>query len=392
MAGEFHHGISVIEVSEGPRYLRDAKTSTIGMVCTADDADPLAFPLNTPVLIEGDPSIMAQAGSSGTLARSLDAVFDQGSPMIVAVRVPEEDTPEAQNSAVIGSYVSGQATGLQALLQAKADFGFDPRILGCPGLDTQAVATELAGIADKLRGFAYVQCDGADKADAVAYRANFSSKRIMLLWPQFKGWDTVSSSEDTLDPVARALGLRAFIDHEQGWHKSLSNVSVNGVTGLSKSVHWDLQNPNTTANYLNSHEITCLIREDGYRFWGNRTCSEDPFAAFEVAVRTGDFLRDTIAEAHLWAIDKPMTRVLVDDIVEGINSKLRELKSAGKIIDGKAWLPKDMNTVTSLSAGILRIDYDYIFVPPLENLQLTQRINSSYLIEIVSDGGIKVAG
>ncbi|MDI8978137.1 phage tail sheath subtilisin-like domain-containing protein, partial [Salmonella enterica subsp. enterica serovar Lubbock] len=39
----------------------------------------------------------------------------------------------------------------------------------------------------------------------------------------------------------RALGLRARIDQEQGWHKTLSNVGVNGVTGISASVFWDLQ-------------------------------------------------------------------------------------------------------------------------------------------------------
>jgi hypothetical protein len=32
--------------------------------------------------------------------------------------------------------------------------------------------------------------------------------------------------------TARALGLRAKIDEQTGWHKSLSNVGVNGVTGI----------------------------------------------------------------------------------------------------------------------------------------------------------------
>ena len=52
--------------------------------------------------------------------------------------------------------------------------------------------------------------------------------------------------------MARALGLRAKIDEEVGWHKSLSNYEVNGVTGISKDVYWDLQDPSTDAGVLNA--------------------------------------------------------------------------------------------------------------------------------------------
>jgi phage tail sheath protein FI len=382
---DYHHGVTVTELAQGPRYLRDAKTSTIGLVATADDADAAAFPLDTPVLLDGNESILDQAGSTGTLAKALDAIFDQGNPLMVVVRVAEGVDEATQNSLVIGDNTSGVATGLQALLQAKADFGINPRILGAPGLDTLPVASELVSIADRLRGFAYLYATGAQtKEEAVTYRDNFGSKRAMVIWPRFTGWDTVAQATVGFDPIARALGLRAYLDHTQGWHKSLSNVPVNGVTGLSKSIHWDLQDPNTTAGYLNANEVTALIREDGYRFWGSRTCSTDPAFAFESVVRTGDFLRDTIAEAHLWAIDKPMTRALVFDVVEGINAKLRELKAQGRIVDGKAWLPEDKNTVTTLGNGMLYIDYDYVAVPPLENLLLTQRINASYLIQLVT--------
>jgi phage tail sheath protein FI len=41
--------------------------------------------------------------------------------------------------------------------------------------------------------------------------------------------------------VAYALGLRALIDNEQGWHKSLSNVPVKNVLGIAKDVFWALQ-------------------------------------------------------------------------------------------------------------------------------------------------------
>jgi phage tail sheath protein FI len=66
-----------------------------------------------------------------------------------------------------------------------------------------------------------------------------------------------------------------------GWHKTLSNVGVNGVTGVSASVSWDLQEQATDANLLNQAGVTTLIRNDGFKFWGNRTCSDDPFSCLK---------------------------------------------------------------------------------------------------------------
>ena len=79
--------------------------------------------------------------------------------------------------------------------------------------------------------------------EAIAYRENFSQREGMLIWPDFINFDTVLQADATAYATARALGLRAKIDEQTGWHKTLSNVGVNGVTGLSADVFWDLQDP-----------------------------------------------------------------------------------------------------------------------------------------------------
>ena len=48
---DYLHGVRVIELNDGTRPIRTIPTAVIGMVCTAEDADPLVFPLDTPVLI-----------------------------------------------------------------------------------------------------------------------------------------------------------------------------------------------------------------------------------------------------------------------------------------------------------------------------------------------------
>ncbi len=389
---DFKHGVQVLEINEGTRVISTVSTAIIGMVCTAPDADAETFPLNVPVLITDVIAAAGKAGTKGTLSAALSAIGDQCKPVTVVVRVAEGEgeDEEAIQAATLSNIIggadeNGQYTGLKALLTAKAVTGVKPRILGVPGLDTQEVAVALASICQQLRAFGYISAWGCKtKTDVIKYRDNFSQRELMLIWPDFLAWDTKTNTSATAFATARALGLRAKIDQEQGWHKTLSNVGVNGVTGMSASVFWDLQAPGTDADLLNEAGVTTLVRSEGFRFWGNRTCTDEPLFIFENYVRTAQVLADTMAEAHQWAVDKPMTATLIRDIVEGIKAKFRELKSNGYIIDADCWYDESSNDKESLKAGKLYIDYDYTPVPPLENLTLRQRITDKYLVSLGS--------
>ena len=386
MATDYHHGVRVVEINEGTRPIRTVATAVVGMVCTAEDADPVAFPLNRPVLLTDVLTASGKAGVKGTLAKSLDAIADQASPVTVVVRVAEgQDAAETTTNVIGGVTAGGQYTGMKALLAAEAQLGVRPRILGVPGLDSLPVATELVLTAQKLRGFAYASAwDCSTVSEATAYRENFGARELMTIWPDFVNWDTTLNADAPASAIARALGLRAKLDEQVGWHKTLSNVAVNGVSGLSRDIYWDLQNPATDAGLLNAADVTTLIRRDGFRFWGSRTCSDDPLFAFENYTRTAQVLADTMAEGQFWAIDKPMHPSLVRDIVEGINAKFRELVRLGYLIGGECWYDEAANDKDTLKAGKLYLDYDYTPVPPLENLGLRQRITDRYLVDFAS--------
>jgi hypothetical protein len=389
---DFHHGVQVVEINDGTRTISTVSTAIVGMVCTASDADADAFPLNEPVLITNPQSVIGKAGTKGTLAKSLQAIVNQSKPVTVVVRVEEgkgeneEDALAQTISNIIGTTdENGKYTGLKALLTAEAVTGVKPRILGVPGLDTLEVATALVPVAQKLRAFGYVSAWGCKTlSDAIKYRDNFSARELMVIWPNFLAWDTATNSTEVLYGPAVALGLRAKIDNDIGWHKTLSNVGVNGVTGISASVYWDLQEPGTDADLLNEAGVTTLIRKDGFRFWGNRTCSDDPLSQFENYTRTAQVIADTMAEAHMWAVDKPITATIIRDIIDGINAKFRELKSNGYIVDATCWFDDNANDEETLKAGKLYLDYDYTPVPPLENLTLRQRITDKYLANLIS--------
>lgn len=380
---EYHHGVRVAEVNNGTRSIRTVATSIIGLIAIASDADATLFPLNTPVLVTNIQSVIGKAGVLGTLKSSLQAIVDQTNTTVVVVRVDSAQTEAEQSSLVIGTTTAaGQYTGLKALLTAKAKLGVTPRLIGAPGLDTQAVTTALVSTAQKLRAFAYAYAYGCEtKEEVVAYRESFAARELMLIWPQFIRFNTETSQNEAISPVAYALGLRAKIDNLTGWHKVISNVAVNGVVGISKDVWWDLQQTGTDADYLNSNGITTLIREDGFRFWGSRTCDTDGLFPFENYTRTAQIIADTVAEAHLWAVDKPLHPSLASDLIEGIRAKLSDLTNNGYLMGGDAWYDETKNPVENLKAGKFRLSYDYGPVPPLEDLGFYQMITDDYLAD-----------
>ncbi len=372
------HGIKVNEPLTGTRPILESSLAVIGLIATATaavgaatDALNAAFPLNQPVLVTDVRSAIGEAGTGGTLAGALAAIADQTSPIAVVVRVAAGEDEAETDDNVIGTTDGGSYTGMQALLAAEAQLGVRPRILGAPGLDTQAVTTAMVIVAKQLRAMVYARAVGDDIAEAVTYRDNFAARELMLIWPDFSG-------DFAGDAIARALGLRAKIDQQVGWHKTISNIPVDGVTGLSKDVFFDLTDSTTDAGVLNDAPITTLVRSNGFRFWGNRTTSDEPQFAFESAVRTSHALQDEIAAGLAWAVDKPVTVSLIKDVLETINARFRSLKAQGRIIDGRAWYDPALNQNVDLASGKVTIDYEYTPAAPAELITLNQRITDRF--------------
>lgn len=390
MADVYHHGITVTESKTASRLIATIATACIGLIVTAPAADATAFPLDKPVLIDEAPgridmtNALAKIGATGTGAKVLAAIAATVRTPVVVVRVAPGADAAATSTAVVGTSNAGVRTGLQALLAAEAQTGIRPRILAAPGLETQAVTEALAVVAGRLRAMAYARAIGADLTTLAAYRAGFTQRELMLLYPDLKVTDAAGAIVPSF-AAAHAVAMRALIDQTQGWHKTLSNVPIPAVVGTTFDVPFDLQDPAADANRLNADEITTVVRLNGdLRFWGSRTCSTDADFYFESAVRTAQIIADTIAGGLIWAIDKPLTPSLAKDIVEECNSKFRALARDGQILGATAWFDPTRNPVDQLKAGKLGIRYRYTPVPPLEHLHLSQEITDEFLADFAT--------
>ncbi|RNM02411.1 phage tail sheath family protein [Dickeya undicola] len=386
------HGVRVRENTDLVTAINDIDSSVIGVVAVADDADVDTFPLNTPVLITRVNSVLGKAGKTGSLYKTLKAISDQTSPKVIVVRVAAatEGGDKTQSQLIIGGTAAdGSYTGMYALLTAEAKVNYRPRILAVPDYDTAEVTSALCVIAQNLRAFVYAGCHGCTTmAEAITYRAQFAYRELMLIWPDFIAYNPLTGSNETFPASAYACGLRAAIDNDQGWHKSLSNVAVNNVLGISRDVFWSLQAEDSDANELNNQEITTLIKRNGFRFWGNRTTDTHDYL-FEVYTRTAQILADSIAEAQFEAVDEPLTPANVKDVVNGINGKLSALVTAGSLIGGECWFDIQDNPTTGLRQGQVRVRYKYTPVPPLEDLTLYQTFTDDYFDSAFSSlGGV----
>lgn len=381
----FLHGVEVLEIDNGARPIQTVRSSVIGIVGTAPLADETAFPLDTPVLIAGSRTEAAKLGLTGTLPAAIDAIFDQAGAMVVVIRVAEAILPADTKTNVIGGVdvATGKNKGLQALLSAESEVKVAPRILIAPGFThDNAVVAEMLGIADRLR--AVIIADGPNTNDsaAITYRELFGSKRLYVVDPWVKVWDTVTSTEVVQPASARVAGMIAKSDNERGFWWSPSNREMYGITGTARAIDFTLGDANARANLLNENEVATIIQKDGFRLWGNRTCSADPKWAFLSVVRTADLINDSLLRAHMWAVDRNITRTYVQDVTEGVNAYLAHLTAIGAILGGKCWADKDLNTPTEIASGKVYFDFDFTPPFPAEHITFRSHMVNDYIEEV----------
>lgn len=397
MSETYLHGVEVLEIDTGPRPISTVRSSVIGIVGTAPLADDAAFPLNVPVLIAGSlreaAKLVAKTDTEnqgeGTLPAALDSIFDQAGAVVVVVRVAKGDSDAATIANVVGGVnaQTGKYEGLKAFLGAESSLGVAPRILIAPGFTHQrdgsanAVVSELVGVAERLR--AVVIADGPNTTDEAAktYAQDFGSSRVYVIDP----WvlKLGKSGKPEAHPASPCVaGLIAKSDSERGFWWSPSNLTINGIVGTARPVDFALGDANARANLLNEAKVATIIRQDGYRLWGNRSLSSDQKWMFLSVRRTADMINDSLLRAHLWAVDRNITRTYLEDVTEGVNAYLRHLTNIGAIVGGRCWADPELNSPSQIQQGKVFFDFDFTPPYPAEHITFRSQMVNDYLKEI----------
>lgn len=404
MTTSFLHGVEVLELDTGIRPIRTVRSGVIGLIGTAPQADATVFPLNTPVLVAGNRVLAQKLGQTGTLRAAMDGIFDQIGATVVVVRVDEGADEDATISNIVGTATG--YTGVHAFMAAESVVGFSPKILIAPGYthqraeDSQNPGTYLlnpvvaellglasnntAGLGERLRAVVVADGPNTDDTAAISYAADHSSDRLFVVDP----WMKVLSGTSYVNqpPSARVAGLIAKSDAERGFWWSPSNQTISGIAGVSRPVPFGLGDINSAANLLNENDVATIIRENGFRLWGNRSTGIDPKFAFLSVRRTADMVNESLLRAHMWAVDRCINRTYLQDVRESVNEYLRSLTARGAILGGECWVDPDVNTSTSIAAGQAIFDFDFTPCTPAERVTFRSVLTNGYLEELLVDG------
>ena len=466
MTTNFLHGVEVLQIDTGARPIQTIRSSVIGLVGTAPDADAQKFPLNTPVLITRR-SEMSGIGENGTLPTALDLIYDQAGAVVVLVRV-EGNNESAVIDAIRGGVTGGgNYTGVHAFMAAENAVGFAPKILIAPGYThqrtsngilsiavqtegsgyttapavtitsgggtgatavavlgtgansgkvvsititnpgknyatnptvtiaappaggVQAVAgtvqrgtvrsevlAEMVGIAQRLRAVIVADGPNTTDADAIQIADDFGSDRIYVVDP----WVLRDGSSVPASPAV--AGLINKVDNERGFWWSPSNNELNGIEGTSRAIDFTLGDYNSRANLLNEQKIATIVREQGFRLWGNRTLASDPRYAFLSVRRTADMINESILRGHLWAVDRCITATYLEEVQESVREYMRSLKARGAILGGDVWVDPELNTPVTISSGQVFFDFDFTPPFPAERVTFRSHLVNSYVTDL----------
>lgn len=383
----FYHGVTTSLIDTGARTISLPSSSIIGLCDTftpgvLGGGTALAGELK---LITSEREAIAAFGPDSAITKAAQAIYVRAKAVIVAIGVPKLEDAALQTSAIIGGVLtSGQRTGLQALLDGKSKHNAQPKLLIAPKHSaTQAVATAMDALAGKLRAIAIL--DGPNTTDeaAMAYALEFGSKRLYMVDPGVQYWDTIDSATIDAPGSAWAAGLFAWTDANYGYWASPSNKEFVGITGTTRPIEYLDGDETCRANLLNNANIATIIRDGGYRLWGNRTLSSDPKWAFVTRVRTCDILMDAIQAGHKWAVDRSITKTYVQDVTEGLQAFMRDQKNAGAIINFEVYADKERNTASQIEQGKIFWRIRFTDVPPAENPNFLIEVTNEWLTEVL---------
>jgi phage tail sheath protein FI len=247
------------------------------------------------------------------------------------------------------------------------------------------VGVALGSIVDRLRAVAFIDGPGVDYDSAIAGRGDYGSSRLAFLDPGVLKWDTASSSYVTRPGSAYAAGIQAMVDDKYGFWYSFSNRVIQNIGGSSRPIDWMPNDANAEANLLNENQITTIIHNNGYKFWGLRgTGTEELWAQLAVR-RTADMIYEAVEAAEVDAMDKPFSIPLLKNVQGSVQDYIDLLVSRGALIGGRCWIDPSVNTPSTFATGQLTIDYDLEPPASIEHMIFRARRNINYYNNFVEE-------
>ncbi len=352
-----------------------ADMATIAGSFTATGVNRTLFPPDTPVLFTTDDAEMvAGAGTSGTLRRTIDACINAGIVASIMAVVPDMTgavTIEQQMARIVGSPSS--RTGLYALLSGQGETGAEPDLIIAPDFTMQRLgnaanpaATAIDAICERLpTAMGVCLTPTSSKEAAVEWSADFSTSLNMIAVGQAVR-ESVNGVPIVRDSAPHVAALIAKTDKARGApYYNPGNQALGGILGPDRAVGFSISDPDCEANYLIQRGVNSIVQIEknrtsrasnspqGKTFWGFFNTSSDPLWRAINVVRTRKAVREVIPRTLVRYVGKNLGTHVGVLLLQSLEDFLSELKGLPEpaILGGEVRWDRSLNSNAFLRTG-----------------------------------------
>lgn len=251
------------------------------------------------------------------------------------------------------------------------DGGLDTKVTGGTFTISKTLRTKIESILVKMITYS----DVLTKKNA----ANIADEDEIAFWPMAKLGDY------KFHLSTQMAGLMAQIDTGNGGcpYESPSNKGLQ-CDGLCLEDGTEVNLTLAQANYLNGIGVdTALNFMSGWVAWGNYTAcypsNTDVKDYFIPVSRMFGWVGNSLVKTFWSKLDKPMTRRLIDTVLDSANIWLNGLVGMGYLLGARVEMLENENPLTNLMAGIIKL-HVYMTPPsPAQEIDFVLEYDASYV-------------
>lgn len=298
----------------------------------------------------------------------------------------------------IGGYDvgTGKITGIQLIDQVFPWFREVPRVALAPKYsETPAVAVILAAKMKNINSIfpggvvcADVPSEGAGAVTLATDVAGWKHANNVVDKDCYLAWGKVSLGGRKMRLSTHIAGVLAATDADHNdipfVSPSNKNLQIDSFLINGKETRLDLSVANDALN--KNGIVTALNWMNGWVLWGNRTaCYPDVTDVKDVLITHRRMM--TWYQVHLiltwWQkVDFPMTRRLVETIVNSEQIFLNSLVAGEALHGGRITLLQEENPLTDLIDGIIKFHVYLGLVPPAEHIVFNVEYDPNYILAL----------
>lgn len=303
--------------------------------------------------------------------------------------------PDAVDKAdIIGGYdaATGVYSGLETLDMVYPMYGIIPDLLLAPGYshDPEVAAilsTKATSQGELFEAKALIDVDASavkKYSDVLAWKKD---KNIMAKY-QVLGWPMVKLGEKVFHYSVALAGVIAQTDanNDACPSDSPSNKALQ-ADALVDADGNEIVLTLPQANYLNSVGVcTAFALNGGLKIWGNYTAcypeNTDVKDQFIPVSRTFAWVANSLILTFWGKVDRPMNRMLVDNVTDSCNMWISSLAAEGKIIAGRVEAREDENPTIDLLQGKIKFHVFLTCTIPAQEIEFVLEYDPDKLANI----------